>query len=95
MFGARPAGITFSYYGAPPTVFPMRIRNAFLSLAVLGLIGCTSGSASNRYVSAGKRDYNNGTEIYVIDTTRGRACRTFLSQDPKIQSSAECIDFPF
>ena len=68
-------------------------------LLVAGLTGCEPAKAvdaskhntNGRYQFAGKREYSNGTEIYYIDTMKGRACYAFITNDEKPDTN-RCTD---
>lgn len=78
----------------------MKAKHASVLCATLLASGCngwaTGASDSvqrdnathpaGRFVSAGKREYSNGTEIYVLDTTTGMICYSLISNDGKPDS---------
>lgn len=44
-----------------------------------------------RYQFAGKREYGNGTEVYYVDTMKGRVCYALITNDGKPDSN-RCTD---
>lgn len=44
-----------------------------------------------RYQFAGKREYSNGSEIYYLDTMKGRVCYALITNDANPDTN-RCTD---
>ena len=69
-------------------------------LLVLSLTACQPAKVTpdtnthrtiGRYQAAGKREYSNGTEIYYVDTMKGRVCYALITNDGKPDTN-RCTD---
>ncbi len=69
-------------------------------LLVAGLTACKPAQVTTdtnthrtigRYQNAGKREYSNGSEIYYLDTMKGRVCYAFITNDAKPDTN-RCTD---
>jgi hypothetical protein len=69
---------------------------------VAGLAGCKAPQAAQdaearkqssegRYQFAGKREYSNATEVYYLDTMKGRVCYGLITNDGKPDTN-RCTD---
>ncbi|HXI14753.1 MAG TPA: hypothetical protein VNM48_00180 [Chloroflexota bacterium] len=79
------------------------MRLVLLCAATLLLAGCwqqelgearaaAARDPAGRYQIAGKREYSNGTDFYVLDTKTGRVCTAFDPSDGKSPASYICVD---
>lgn len=62
-------------------------------LAGLGAVGCNHAQGGpdsisavekapvGRYQNAGKREYINGTEVYMVDSQTAQVCYAFIGKD--------------
>ena len=67
----------------------------WLALAIVllagGLTACEQAQKTSRYQFAGKREYTNASEIYYLDTMKGRACYALITNDGKPDTN-RCTD---